>query len=171
MHSSQPLSTSVTTSQSHSTPWWHNSNKKNVTVSAHEWDRNRFEIYRSALELISISLCTRANTWMFDSVYIKGNQIKLFQKNVAYFIAAYITKWRFTVLTKNGGVIASDSSLECIILYNALCTMHAGGTMHCKACYYSELSPCLGPFKCQCSMVPKLSCYCTYRCHNCVWWC
>ena len=27
---------------------------------------------------------------MFDSVYIKGNQMKLFQSNVAYFIAAYI---------------------------------------------------------------------------------
>ena len=29
---------------------------------------------------------------MFDSVYIKGNQMKLFQLNVSYFIAAYITK-------------------------------------------------------------------------------
>ena len=33
----------------------------------------------SALELISISLCTSANTWMFDNVYIKGNQMKLFK--------------------------------------------------------------------------------------------
>ena len=38
-----------------------------------------FEIYGSALELISISLYTRANAWVFDSVYIKGNQIELFQ--------------------------------------------------------------------------------------------
>ena len=38
MHSSQPLSTSAMTSQSHSTPWRHNSNTKNVTVSAREWD-------------------------------------------------------------------------------------------------------------------------------------
>ena len=44
-----------------------------------QWDRNRFEIYGSALEHISISLCTGANTWMFDSVYITGNQMKLFQ--------------------------------------------------------------------------------------------
>ena len=29
---------------------------------------------------------------MFDSVYIKGNQMNFFQQNVAYFIAAYITK-------------------------------------------------------------------------------
>ena len=29
---------------------------------------------------------------MFDSVYINGIQMKLFQQNVAYFIAAYITK-------------------------------------------------------------------------------
>ena len=41
--------------------------------------RNRFEIYGSALELIFISLCTGANAWMFDSVYINGNQMKLFQ--------------------------------------------------------------------------------------------
>ena len=52
---------------------------KERTASAREWDRNHFEIYGSALELISISLCTRAITWVFDSVYIKGNQIKLFQ--------------------------------------------------------------------------------------------
>ena len=29
---------------------------------------------------------------MSDSVYIKGKQMNLFQYNVAYFIAAYITK-------------------------------------------------------------------------------
>ena len=29
---------------------------------------------------------------MLDSVYIKGNQIIFFQQNVAYFVAAYITK-------------------------------------------------------------------------------
>ena len=79
MHSPQPLSTSAMTSQSHSTPWRHNSNTKNVAASAREYDRNRFEIYGSALEHVSISLCTRANTWMLDSVYIKGNQMIFFQ--------------------------------------------------------------------------------------------
>ena len=73
------LTPTAMTSQSHSTPWRHNSNTKNVTTSAREWDRNRFEIYGSALELISISLCTGANAWMFDSVYIKDKQMKLFQ--------------------------------------------------------------------------------------------
>ena len=92
MHSSQPLSTSAMTSQSHSTQWRHNNNTNNVTASAREWDRNRSEIYGSALEHISISLYTRANTWIFDSCYIKGNEMKLFQQNVAYSIAAYITK-------------------------------------------------------------------------------
>ena len=29
---------------------------------------------------------------MLDTVYIKGNQKNFFQLNVAYFIAAYITK-------------------------------------------------------------------------------
>ena len=33
------------------------------------------------------------------------------------------------------GVITNDGFLECIILYNALCTMHAGETIHCKPCY------------------------------------
>ena len=79
MHSPQPLSTSEMTSQSHSTLWRHNSNTKNVTASAPEWDQISFEIYESALELVSISLCTRPNTLMFDSVYVKDNQMKLFQ--------------------------------------------------------------------------------------------
>ena len=70
---------SAMTSQSHSTQSRHNSYTKNVTASAREWDQNRLEIYGSAQELISISLCTSANTWMLDSVYIKGNQMKLFQ--------------------------------------------------------------------------------------------
>ena len=29
---------------------------------------------------------------MLDSFYIKGHQMNFFQQNVAYFIAAYITK-------------------------------------------------------------------------------
>ena len=32
------------------------------------------------------------------------------------------------------GVITNDGFLECIILYNALCTMHPGETMHYKPC-------------------------------------
>ena len=53
---------------------------KNVTASAREWDRNRYEIYGSALELISISLCTRANTWMFDGVNIRVIRWNCFSK-------------------------------------------------------------------------------------------
>ena len=34
-------------------------------------------------------------------------------------------------------MITNDGFLECIILYNALCTMHAGEAMHCKPCYKS----------------------------------
>ena len=41
-----------------------------------------------------------------------------------------------TALTKKKtGMISSDGFLEFIILYNALCTMHAGEIMHCKSCY------------------------------------
>ena len=36
---------------------------------------------------------------------------------------------------KSAGVITNDGHLECIILYNALYTMHAGETTHCKPCY------------------------------------
>ena len=32
------------------------------------------------------------NIWMFDSVYILGNQMRLFQYDMAYFIATYITE-------------------------------------------------------------------------------
>ena len=59
IHSPQPLSTSAMRSQSHSNPWSHNSNTKNVTASARKWDGNSFEIYRLVLELVSISLCKR----------------------------------------------------------------------------------------------------------------
>ena len=39
-------------------------------------------------------------------------------------------------------MITDDGFLECIILYNALCTMHAGETMHCKPCYKIMLVVC-----------------------------
>ena len=41
---------------------------------------------------------------------------------------------------KTAGVITNDGFPECIILYNALCTMHAGETMHCKPCYKSVIN-------------------------------
>ena len=37
---------------------------------------------------------------MFESVYNSGSQINFFQRIVAYFISAYVTQLRFTVLTK-----------------------------------------------------------------------
>ena len=70
---------------------------------------------------------------MFASVYIKGNQMKLFQKDVASFIAAYITKLRFTVLT--AGWSQTTAFQNALYLHNALYTMHAGETIHCKPCY------------------------------------
>ena len=39
---------------------------------------------------LCISSCTRAKPWQVDSDYIKGNQMKLFQQNVAYFVDACI---------------------------------------------------------------------------------
>ena len=33
-----------------------------------------------------------AKPWMSDSVYIKGNQMELFQYHAAYFIAKYVQK-------------------------------------------------------------------------------
>ena len=113
-------STSAMTSQSHSTPWRHNSNTKNVAASARVYDQNRFEISGSALEHVSISLCTMANTWMLDSVYIKGNQMNFFSQMWRIFIAAYITKQRFTVLTKNGG----DDHKRRLSRVHYICTMH-----------------------------------------------
>ena len=63
----------------------YHSNKTNLTVSAWEWDRNRFEIDGSALERNSISSCTRAKSWMFDSVYFEGNQVNLFRYGFGVF--------------------------------------------------------------------------------------
>ena len=36
---------------------------------------------------------------------------------------------------KSAGVITNDGFLECIMLYNAMCAMHDGETMHHKPCY------------------------------------
>ena len=36
-------------------------------------------VHQPFLEHNSISSCNRAKPWMFESVYIKGNQMKLFQ--------------------------------------------------------------------------------------------
>ena len=124
MHSPQPLSTSAMTSQSHSTPWRHNSNTKNVAASAREYDQNRFEISGSALEHVSISLSTRANTWMLDSVYIKGNQKNFFSKMWRISLPRILQKKRFTVLTKNGG---GDHKRR-------LSRVHYICTMHCVQC-------------------------------------
>ena len=52
-----------------------------------------------------------------------------------YFIATYITNNGLQYKLKPAGVITDDDCLECIILeilYNALCTKHGEGTMHCK---------------------------------------
>ena len=79
MHSLQPWSTSSMTAQSHSTPWRHNRNTNNLDPSTREWGRNSFEIYGSAAVHNFIYSCTRAKPWMIDNVYVKGNQMKLFQ--------------------------------------------------------------------------------------------
>ena len=71
MHSTQPLFTSPVTSEFQSTHWRHNSDAKNLSASALEWDRNRFEIYRSTLGHNSISSCTRAKPWIF-TVFISS---------------------------------------------------------------------------------------------------
>ena len=38
-------------------------------------------------------------------------------------------------------MITNEGFLECIVLYNALCTMHVGETMHCKPCYKYKFNP------------------------------
>ena len=38
-------------------------------------------------------------------------------------------------------MVTNNGSLEVIILYNALCTMHAGATMHSKPCYKLKQNP------------------------------
>ena len=58
-----------------------------------------------------------------------------------HFLNRWKLSWRVQNLTATSWpkLITNDGSLWCIILYNALCTMHAGETMHCKACYKTNL--------------------------------
>ena len=118
------LSTSAMTSQSHSPPWRHNSNTRNVAASAREYDRNRFEIYGSALEHVFISLCTRANTWMLDSVYIKGNQMNFFFIKCCVFHCREYYKITIYSINENGG---GDHKWR-------LSRVHYICTMHCVQC-------------------------------------
>ena len=64
-----------------------------INLTLNRWNAG-FEMYRSALEhnsyFFMYKVVSRAKPWMFDSIYIKGNQLQLFQKIVAYFNAAYI---------------------------------------------------------------------------------
>ena len=123
------------TSQSHSTLWHNNSNTKNLTASPREWDRNRLEIYGSALEYNLISTCIKAKRWVFGSVYIKGNHMKLFQWNMAYFIAAYTKNINLHCWLKQWKWLQMTAFQKALYLYNALCTVCAGETMHCKPYY------------------------------------
>ena len=53
-------------------------------------------------------------------------------ENISCEMAAILS--RGDELTKDAGVITNDGSLQRIIVYSVLCTMHAGETMHCKPC-------------------------------------
>ena len=144
MHSPQPLSTSAMTSQSHSTSWRHNSNTKNVAASAREYDRNRFEIYGSALEHVSISLCTRANTWMLDSVYIKGNQMifwvkcGVFHCRVNYKITIYSVNWK-----RGGGGGGGGNHKRRLSRVHYICTMHCVQCTLKKQCTAHHVIICI----------------------------
>ena len=133
--SPQPLSTSAMTSQSHSTPWRHNSNTKNV-LWAHV----------NGTEIILKSTDRRSNPFRF--LYVQG----LIHGYLIVFISRVIRSncfskmWRISLprilqnndlqcWLKTAGVITNDGFSECIILYNALCTMHAGETMYYEPCY------------------------------------
>ena len=134
MHSPQPLSTSAMTSKSHVTPWRHNSNTKNVAASAREYDINRFEISGSALEHVSVSLCTRANTWMLASVYINSNQMNFFSKMWRISLPLILQN-NDLVLTKNDG---GDHKRR-LSRVHYICTMHCVQCtlekLHCTPCY------------------------------------
>ena len=59
---------------------------------------------------------------MFDSAHVMGNWMQLFQLDVAYYIAMYITKLRFPMLTKTTGMIIYGGFLRCIIIVQ--CTVY-----------------------------------------------
>ena len=49
-----------------------------ASQSQHKEPYYRFEIYGAGDEHNYISSCTKAKQWMFENVYIKGYQMKLF---------------------------------------------------------------------------------------------
>ena len=53
---------------------------------------------------------------------------------------------------KTAGVITNDGFPECIILYNALGTMHAGEAMHCKPCYNIYINIYIYIYTCICGL-------------------
>ena len=97
-------------SQSHSTPWRHNSNPKNLTASARERDRDRFEIYRLAAEHNFSSPLQGLNHAYFIAAYIKNNDLQYllkrrgwsndgFQERIIYAqCTVYNARWRNNVL-------------------------------------------------------------------------
>ena len=87
----------------------YHSNAKNLAVSAPEWDRNRCEIYGSALLCNPISFYTCAKPWAFGSVYIKVTRMELFQVRYSIFYCRIYQK-----------KVHSDGCLSCFII----CTMY-----------------------------------------------
>ena len=135
MHSPQPLSTSAMTSQSHSNPRRHNSNTKNV-LRAHV----------NGTEIILKSTDRRSNfsrflyvQWLIHGYLImfilRVIRLNCFSKMWRISLPRILQNNDFQSWIRTAGVITNDGFPECIILYNALCTMHAGETMHCKPCY------------------------------------
>ena len=123
-------------SQSH---WTHNSITRNVL---------RAHVYGT--EIILKSTDRRSNLSIF--LYVQGlihGYLIVFTSMVIR-LNCFSKMWRISLsrilqnndlqcYIKTAGVITNDGFPECIILYNALCTMHAGETMHWKPCYNLRL--------------------------------
>ena len=134
MHSLQPFPTSAMTSLSHSTPWRHNSNTKNVTVSERDWYRNSFEIYGSALEHKSIFHVEGINYGCFK-VFISGIIGWNCFSKMWRILSPRILQNNKLVLTRNPGRNHKWRLSSALYLYDALCTMYAVETMHYKPYY------------------------------------
>ena len=79
--------------------------KEAYSASTREWGWNRIELHGSPVEYNFISSCTGANPWMFNSVYIRDNRMKLFQIIVAFLLPRILKSNGLQHSLKTAGVI------------------------------------------------------------------
>ena len=128
--------------------WRHNPIQlRDVTIAT---QRTLLWAHVNGTEIVlkSTDRCSNLSLFLYVQGLIHGCSIVCMSRVIR--CNCFSKMWRISLLRilqnsdlqcqlKTAGVITNDGFLECIVLYNALCTMHAGETMHCKPCYNVQL--------------------------------